>query len=1127
MINSAIGTYRTTQVQKANMESALQTVEQGYRILLTETENMTPKARAERAQMILEHTQSLRRSVNGQYIAGQQKTVDSVNGALDIIEQAMENYIMNGYRATYDAAQTTYDAAQVTQGYMLPGAGSTGLLPKAGEAPQGPTDTGLAQQMELGLQNALAQGMAQAPAEQTGTLAAGAAQGAVQTPAAPQGIQMPGEAPDAQELPAAQRLEALGETPERAQKLARDIDALLKGTLTDGNAMMELVNNKAAQQVMRQMMARQAQPDTMPQQTAATESRSAVPQKPAAEVSGIMLPTARNLGNRENLEGGMNDGAEREGGAAADGWTVQLPDGNGGWDAGESAGGQSGILAEGGPQRAIDSRRAAVDRQNRAGALRLPKVSSRELGLENGTDAQTLRVLPESAWDEELRQTAQRITRETGKGVTMVLGSIRIEGAGGRTMSVRGVYSGTGIIIQADNTRATPGQIADHEIFHDYAANNPGLIQAVERAIVERYSQEEFNGIMKKYMQALRGIVDVPESAMSDEFEDALADVKNEVFADAYAGINAFGAHAERYRDTVRDTLEERGIAKPERETAAATERRSGPPEQYSIGEIVGDDQKEYGIGVHLDSTLLENLTDSERVQMVKERVKELGGQHFTAYDNNGNEVDVKIAEPQAQFVNKSGKNVPVNRDLTTKNRYSRIKQESVVLADELITTAKHKGDAPARYPHGWLDNNGKNDWAKWTTYIQDKENTVWEATLHIATSADGEKILYDIDPIKKVGPRGNSRISLLSTGQPVKSGTSTVSTSIREDGGNVNRKISPKAAESDEVPQAQLKTYAEVEAEREKYSVDDEAALTEDSEGRELTEAQREFFKDSMVRDEDGRLKPVYHATYDDFTVFDRGKLGTNTDGNATDETFAATAHIGFWFSSRNLNESAGLGSRAMEAYLNIQDPYELRDIEALTAALSEYEGTPNERGEDFARWLRRQGYDGIILQDEEFGGTSYVALDPTQIKNVTNQNPTNDPDIRYSVDEDSLEPKQETQKPAQKEKKPRKAKTTKPVAESRPIIAKKDFRQNMLNLFSIPAGMRAQLGGYADACSLGCACHGDCIHLHDGKNACPARQRGRADVFLPEKHRKCNVGLSKVQEKKKETRSACNSAS
>ncbi|MBS5575336.1 MAG: hypothetical protein KHY01_04140 [Firmicutes bacterium] len=156
----------------------------------------------------------------------------------------------------------------------------------------------------------------------------------------------------------------------------------------------------------------------------------------------------------------------------------------------------------------------------------------------------------------------------------------------------------------------------------------------------------------------------------------------------------------------------------------------------------------------------MENLSDSERVQMVKERVKELGGQHFTAYDGNGNEVDIQIAKPGARFVNKSGKSVPVNKDLTTKNRKSKVKQEAVVLADELINTAKHKKDTPARYPHGWLDDNGRNDWAEWKTYIQDKENTVWEATLHIATSADGEKILYDIDPIKKTGQSGNSDTS-------------------------------------------------------------------------------------------------------------------------------------------------------------------------------------------------------------------------------------------------------------------------------------------------------------------------------------------------------------------------------
>ena len=177
-------------------------------------------------------------------------------------------------------------------------------------------------------------------------------------------------------------------------------------------------------------------------------------------------------------------------------------------------------------------------------------------------------------------------------------------------------------------------------------------------------------------------------------------------------------------------------------------------------------------IGVYLDSTLLENLTAKEREQKVKERVKELGGQHFTAYDGNGNAVDVQIAAPNARFVNKNGKSVPVNKDLATKNRGSRIKQEAVVLADELVSAARYRKSRPANYPHGWLDDNGRNKWAEWKTYIQDKENSVWEATLHIATSATGEKFLYDIDPIKMAEQSGNSDTSTAQSTPPARGAT-------------------------------------------------------------------------------------------------------------------------------------------------------------------------------------------------------------------------------------------------------------------------------------------------------------------------------------------------------------------
>ena len=90
--------------------------------------------------------------------------------------------------------------------------------------------------------------------------------------------------------------------------------------------------------------------------------------------------------------------------------------------------------------------------------------------------------------------------------------------------------------------------------------------------------------------------------------------------------------------------------------------------------------------------------------------------------------------------------------------------------------------------------------------------------------------------------------------------------------------------------------------------------SLKTDSEGRELTREQAEFFKDSKVRldeygdygEEDGALAPVYHATYDDFTVFDREHLGELTDENAREVLFAATSHLGFWFNTQDLSQKS-----------------------------------------------------------------------------------------------------------------------------------------------------------------------------------------------------------------------------
>lgn len=245
----------------------------------------------------------------------------------------------------------------------------------------------------------------------------------------------------------------------------------------------------------------------------------------------------------------------------------------------------------------------------------------------------------------------------------------------------------------------------------------------------------------------------------------------------------------------------------------------------------------------------------------------------------------------------------------------------------------------------------------------------------------------------------------------------------------------------------------------REKFSLRDSA-------GRELTAAQKEYFRDSQVRDADGNLLVMYHQTEGAFTVFDTRHKGA---GTGDDET-----PFGI-FLKRTARDIGVRGKNQMELYANIRNPLRVRDRAELVARLRELSGTyaelkdqsgkiDKEYGAKFAeakaafknfllQWrkenpdapsraaydaegfdaafdaednvvkewtqkkdelalrakeaitdaLRKNGYDGVILESDRgsWGRSTdaYIALDANQVKNVTNQNPTEDADIRYSA--------------------------------------------------------------------------------------------------------------------------------
>ena len=345
------------------------------------------------------------------------------------------------------------------------------------------------------------------------------------------------------------------------------------------------------------------------------------------------MPEGRNGGIDNAGQETRNDAAGAE--LADAGERGGVSERSGRRDAGARTGEQGGRLGRGGSQRAAEQSGAAIERQNLARNLRLEPVSSAELGVRAGTDTKSVTVLPESAWDARLQETAQRIQRETGKTPVFVLGSIPVRGSE-RVMRVRGVWASSQIIVQADHMSVSPEQIASHEIFHEYADQNPRLIQAVEQSIREKYGSEEFDGIVESYIRNLRGIIDIDENAADYEVEQALLDVKNEILADAYADINAFGEKAGKYQEDVQQTLEERGIVGTGRETAAATEHRTGPPERFEyIGGEVDSKTVHDGIQAVAEMEPVAEVSGEE----FKKGEKDLITQVTEFFDGLGNEV--------------------------------------------------------------------------------------------------------------------------------------------------------------------------------------------------------------------------------------------------------------------------------------------------------------------------------------------------------------------------------------------------------------------------------------------------------------------------------------------------------
>ena len=193
------------------------------------------------------------------------------------------------------------------------------------------------------------------------------------------------------------------------------------------------------------------------------------------------------------------------------------------------------------------------------------------------------------------------------------------------------------------------------------------------------------------------------------------------------------------------------------------------------------------------------------------------------------------------------------------------------------------------------------------------------------------------------------------------------------------------------------------------------------DSDGRELSEEQQEFFKDSQVRWGD-KLMPVYHGTRKEFTVFDATK---GYDENRVGGLLWAAKDYEY-----AKDYSSSYEPIVMKGYLNITNLLDVGDIDGylnyesrLQELADLVKKTPSEleamanydsvkyiyditSSKGFRDRIVELGYDGVVAM--ESGLTTYGFVNSNQFKSVDNKTPTTDPDIRYSLRE--VEPIQPT---------------------------------------------------------------------------------------------------------------------
>lgn len=552
-------------------------------------------------------------------------------------------------------------------------------------------------------------------------------------------------------------------------KMARTAESYLDKAVQDGtmDAMtalnlrneLSMINEGATANLQAYLNARYGEG------TPQTETRQEPVQEAAQGVNTIRAEAENNAAVNAAETGGIDNGR------------TEIFDGGSQRDAGLGAGEQTGGMAAGAAAAEAErrntyagagengpaNRRANLRPEDAARAERLNRYASLQSDtslaqlVRGGSDAVTLAVIPESMYDDGMRE-AKQAGAELGVDVVFVRGSMAMQ-RGDQLMRINGVYDAAAkrAVVSATDIQYDGGQLAQHELFHVRANKDPALVQQALQKVRETFGEEAFEQVAREYVQSYSGAY------------QSMEDVYEEVLADAYAGMNRFRAGATQFAETVQSEVQQSERASEPAQTSQET--RGSPEGRFSIQELADGER----IAVIEDGQDEFDRAKPSQYAAIAKRVimREFAGKTLPLSTEDLARVNRNTAGEYAY---------PSNALKVGSTEYNAKMRASTELADLL---------AVSEFSH-WAKDHKNHDTAEfgfdyYTTKFE-VDGHLFEGLINIANSNSG-RILYDVTKIREIPAISRKPATLMAQSAPTFGNLSEES--ISQDQADVKQRFS------------------------------------------------------------------------------------------------------------------------------------------------------------------------------------------------------------------------------------------------------------------------------------------------------------------------------------------------